>query len=98
MCPHTVGVIDGKHQKSGSDYYNYKGFFSLALVDAEYRFLWIDCGSSGSCSDVQIFNRSLMKEKIKDSSFGLPEPELLGEGGLDVHYCLVVDDIFALMQ
>ena len=65
--PHTVGAIDGEEyrheeaKKSGSDYYNYKGFFSLVLltlVDTEYRFLWTDCGSSGSCSEAQIFNRS----------------------------------------
>ena len=64
---HPIGAIDRKHivmkkpKKSSSDYYNYKGFFSLillALVDAEYRLLWIDYGSSGVYSDVQIFNRS----------------------------------------
>ena len=65
--PHAVGAIDGKHitmkkpKKLGSVDYNYKSFFSLVfltLVDAEYRFLSIDCGSSCSCSDTQIFNRS----------------------------------------
>ena len=63
--PDAVGAIDLKHiamkkpNKSRSDYYNYKDFFSLvllALIDAEYRFLWVNVGSSGSSSDPQIFN------------------------------------------
>ena len=48
-----------KPPKSGSPYHNYKGFFSLilmALVDAEYRFRWVDIGTEGSCSDTEIFN------------------------------------------
>ena len=74
---HAVGAIDGKNiamkkpKKTGSDYYNYRGFFSivpLALVDAEYKFLWIDCGSSGSCSDAQIFYRGDLRAKIEDGS------------------------------
>ena len=88
-----------KSKKTGSDYYNYKGLFSLvllALVDAEYRFLWIDCWSSDSCSDAQIFNRSLLREKMKDSSLGLPPPEPLGEGGPDLHCFLVGDAPFPL--
>ena len=79
-----------------SDHYNYKSFFSLlllALVDAEYRFLWIECGSSG-CG--QIFNRSLLWEKIENGSLGLPPPEPLGEGGPELHYFLLGDDAFAL--
>jgi hypothetical protein len=40
---------------------NYKGFFSIvlmALVDADYKFLWIDVGSDGSSNDASIYNGS----------------------------------------
>ena len=85
-------------KKYGSDYY--KGYFFLvlpALVDAEYRFLWIDCESSGSSSDAQNFSRSNLREKIEDGILELLAPEPLGEGGPDLHYFLLGDDVIALM-
>ena len=62
---HALGALDGKHiamkkhKKSGSEFYHYECYFSLvllALVDPDYKFLWVDVGSSGSSSDAQIFN------------------------------------------
>lgn len=63
---HCLGAIDGKHvaikspPESGSVYYNYKGFFSiilLAVVDADYKFLWTSIGANGSASDCGVYNR-----------------------------------------
>ena len=88
--PHAVGALDGKHitikkpKKSGSEYLIYKGYFSLVLLaldDADYKFLWVSVGASGSSFDPQIFNRSKLKRRIEKGTLGLPPPEPLGPGG-----------------
>ena len=65
--PHACGALDGKHvaircpANPGFLFHNYKGFFSvvlMALVDADYKFLWTDVGGCGSMSDAQIYNDS----------------------------------------
>ncbi len=59
--------MDGKHiaikcpRGGGSLYFNYKKFHSIvlmALVDTDYKFIWIDVGANGSASDAQIFQSS----------------------------------------
>ena len=103
--PHVLGALDGKHvaiqkpQNSGSLYHNYKGFFSivmLALVDGDYRFLWVDAGTNGACSDAQIWNDCELKEMIEDQQLGLPDPEPVVEGERALPYFIVGDDAFAL--
>jgi hypothetical protein len=64
--------------RAGSLYYNYKGFFSIilmALVDSDYRFIWVKVGANGDFSDAQIFNSCELKEVILDGSIDFPAPE-----------------------
>ena len=103
--PHCLGAMDGKHvaikcpRRSGSLYYNYKGFFSvvmLALVDADYKFLWADVGSNGAASDAQIFNQCELQRAIEDGTIGFPDPEPLPNDDRNFPYFIVGDDAFGL--
>lgn len=60
---HACGTLDGKHmtikymKKSGTVYYNYKGFdliVLLGLVNADYKLIWPHVGANGSASDVDL--------------------------------------------
>ena len=84
--PHCIGAIDGKHirmkapNKSGSLYFNYKGYFSfvlLALVDANYKFIAVDIGSLGSNSDGGILVDSNLGKGLEMDALGIPQPEIL---------------------
>ena len=102
---HTLGAIDGKHvaircpKNGGSLYYNYKGFHSvilLALVDAKYKFLWVDVGTNGSSSDAQIFHGCYLCSGIVDGTLDVPDAEPLSGDDRDMPYFLIGDDAFSL--
>lgn len=94
--PNVIGALDGKHinikcpVRSGSDFYNYKGKFSvvlLALVDDDYRFIYVDVGAKGRFSDGGIFRNSTLFEALENKSLNLPENGII-----------VADDAFPLTQ
>ena len=77
--PHALGALDGKHiaikkpKKSGSEYFNYKCYFFLVLLDlvnADFIFLWVNVWASGSSCDVQIFKRSKLKRRNLERNLG----------------------------
>ncbi|XP_071058858.1 uncharacterized protein [Pseudochaenichthys georgianus] len=105
--PHCCGALDGKHVavtcpwNTGSEYRNYKGFFSIvlmALVDADYKFLWIDVGSDGSSNDAIIYNGSELKEGLESPNniFNLPEEKSLPGDDVPVPYYIVGDNAFGI--
>ena len=102
---HACGALDGKHirirkpNNSGSVYYNYKGFFSivlLGLVDADYKFLWVNVGAEGSQSDCGIFNRSTLESALREDRMGFPRPRPLPHDDRNIPYFIIGDDAFPL--
>ena len=102
---HTLGAIDEKHvaitcpKNGGSLYFNYKGFHSIilfALVDANYKFMWVDLGVNGSSSDAQIFNQSELRSGIIDGTLQVLAAEPLPGDDRSMPYFLIGDDAFSL--
>lgn len=105
--PHCIGALDGKHVKihkpacSGATYFNYKHTYSvilLAVADANYRFVFVDIGSQGRCSDAGVFSESLLNEALEANSLKLPAPTPLPGTNKDMPYWLLADDAFPLRE
>uniref|UniRef100_A0A182NQA9 DDE Tnp4 domain-containing protein n=1 Tax=Anopheles dirus TaxID=7168 RepID=A0A182NQA9_9DIPT len=103
--PHANGAIDGKHiriknpKHSGSEYYNYKHFYSIVLlgiVDADYNFLYVDIGGKGGVLDGGIFRNAKINEKLERKQLNIPQPSNLQESNsVPVPYMLLGDKAFA---
>lgn len=103
--PHCIGALDGKHinfrpsRKEESVYRNYKGRDSivlLGLVDAEYRFLFVDIGKNGRMHDASIFRESPLAIQLYSQTLNLPLPSLLPEYYIHLPYVIIADDVFPL--
>lgn len=103
--PFCLGALDGKHVSikqpdcSGSLYFNYKHFFSivlLALVDAEYRFVYVDVGAPGRCGDAGIFANSSLKRALDENLLNLPGAGYLPGVESPCNYHIIGDDAFPL--
>lgn len=103
--PHCIGALDGKHiviQKpgmSGSTYLNYKHTFSIvlmAVVDSEYRFMYVSVGAQGRMSDACVFNSCRFFRSLQQSQLALPPPEFLPGTDIKLPYMVVADDAFPL--
>ena len=106
--PHCIGAIDGKHigidcpKQSGSNFYNYKSFFSiipLAVCDARYNFSLIAIGQFGPNNDSGVLKNSDFGKAFKDGYYDYPAPEdIPGCRMKEVPFFLVGDEIFPLKR
>eukprot|EP00117_Sycon_ciliatum_P000418 scpid42286/ scgid6485/ len=103
--PHCVGAIDGKHvnmqapYNSGSTFFNYENhhsIVSIAVADAQYRFLTVHDGASGRQSDGGVFTNTSFGQALEDAATGIPDADtsVLGLGKCPCF--LVGDEAFPL--
>ena len=100
--PNCGGAIDGKHVRivpppaSGSYFYNYKGFSSivlLAIVSANYEFLYVDVGMNGRHSDGGVMAHTEFNQRLTNGTLHLPPAQDNVEG---LNFVFVADEAFAL--
>ncbi|KAL7637993.1 UNVERIFIED_CONTAM: hypothetical protein RMT77_011606 [Armadillidium vulgare] len=103
--PNCIGALDGKHivlqspVNSGSEFYNYKRYFSIVLmtlVDANCNFIFVDCGCQGRLGDSAVYRNTELFKKVENGELNLPRDEVLKERNKCVPYVFVGDDAFAL--
>lgn len=103
--PHCLGAIDGKHiyiqlpANSGSTYHNYKSRFSvvlMAVVDANYKFIYANVGAQGRVSDAGLFGQSDLRTAMDRGLLNVPCPEPLPDTNLTMPYAFIGDEAFPL--
>lgn len=105
--PNCVGAVDGKHVRilkpagSGSDYYNYKHFFSillLAVADSNCRFTYVDVGAFGKEADPTVFEKSSLWQGIQKNTINIPESSSVVGIPIKMPYAFVGDEAFGLSK
>lgn len=104
--PNCVGAIDGKHIRcvnpfgGGSNFFNYKKFFSIVLMavaDANLSFVAIDVGALGKDGDSNVFKASSFGKKFYSNKLDFPPPCVLpGKNSNPQPFVLVGDEAFKL--
>ena len=68
----------------------------MAIVDAQYKFLYIDVGCNGRISDGGVFQRCSLYEAIQTDDLEFPQTVPLPERNTCIPYFFVGDDAFAM--
>jgi len=84
--PKCCLAVDGKHcqmkrpDNSCSEFYNYKGTYSVilfALVYADYRIVFIDVGSNGRVHDGAVFRNSMLNSAMENTLLNWPDNSVI---------------------
>ena len=104
-----MGAVDGKHTRmrkpneSGSQFFNYKNFFStilMVMADADYYFISVEAGAQGSSSDSNVFKNSTFGKLLESNKLNIPDPRVVPSDaeGLSMPFVLVGEEAFAVSE
>ncbi|XP_031351783.1 putative nuclease HARBI1 [Photinus pyralis] len=105
--PNCLGAVDGKHvqivppHNSGSYFYNYKCSHSLvllAVVNANYKFIYCHFGTNGRVSDGGVIEYTTFYDKLKDGTLRIPLASEPKNSGRLLPYVFIGDEAFALRE
>ena len=68
----------------------------MAIVDAHYRFIYVDVGVNGRIGDACLWMNSSLKDDIESNELPLPEPRPLPMTKTISPYTFISDDAFPL--
>ncbi len=103
--PNCLDAMDGRHIQlqapigSGSEFFNYKGYFSIvlfALVDGNYNFIYANVGCQGRISDGGVFDASYFKKCLDNTTICLPQPLALPQTDIEAPFVFLGDEAFPL--
>jgi hypothetical protein len=95
--PNCIGALDGKHVTLR----NYKNSFSIvlmALVDADYKFVYADVGANGRIGDGGVFRNCSLSAALETNSLNVPAPRKVPKDDLITPFVIVADDAFPLKE
>ncbi|KAK4302017.1 hypothetical protein Pmani_025869 [Petrolisthes manimaculis] len=102
--PNCIGAMDGKRflltkpSNTGALYYDYKSHHSmimLALVDANYKFLFVDVGTQGRASDAGVWEKCILREYLEGERLDVPAAASLPYApSVKTPFVIVGDDAF----
>lgn len=71
----------------------------MALVDANYEFIYVDVGAAGRAGDAGVYNQSTLKKAIISNSLNLPSPAFIQGSPTDkISYHIVGGDDFPMTE
>lgn len=68
----------------------------MAVVDASYRFVYVNVGSQGRASDAGVFAQSDLRKAMDEGLLNVPPPEPLPNTTIRVPYMFIGDEAFPL--